>query len=795
MSPRLSSLFLALLLAPLPAHAQDVNNGGGACVESGTQVASRIAPDGQGGVFVTWQDTRRGEYDIYAQHLDSKGGPLWPYNGIAISKAPSTQQTPSIIPDGQGGAIIAWEDYRSGQADVYAQRVSSTGAYLWTFNGVAVSAAVGYQTIPALTTDGSGGCIVTWQDARAGNIDIYVQRITGAGTPYWTLDGVGICVQGASQSLPTIVSDNAAGAIILWQDPRSTQDIYAQRVNSGGIVQWTANGLPVCAAILDQTFPVAISDGAGGVIAAWQDQRAGASIHAQRLNSLGVALWATDGVALCSATSATAPAIAQDGANGAIVTWQDQRSGIDVYAQRVGAAGVPLWTGNGVIVCNVINSQYSPVITEDGAGGGVISWHDLRSGGTYDIFAQRIDGSGVRQWTPDGVQFTDLPSSSQWFPAIAPDAGGGAFVSWQDDRYTTASDVFIQHVGASGVLLVPDAESPRIASVRDVPNDQGGRVKVSWAASNQDLSPFFRVTEYWVWRSAPNSAVTSARQLGMLRSLLDLGGGEVPVGTVATTTQNQTTYYWEYVTSQPTGHLLNYSYVAATTSDSLPGSNPYTAFMIQARTSGGAQWWYSIPDSGYSVDNLAPQSPASASATHVKGTTILHWQPNSEPDLGTYRVYRGLSPDFEPSTASLVATSSDTVYFDPAVADLYYKLSAVDLHGNESRFTLIRPTNTTGVVADFPAARVWLGNAAPNPLRSEASIGFGLAYAAHVTLAVFDPSGRRVRTIFEGFLDPGKHSAQWDGRDDQSRSVANGLYFYRLDVEGKLLSGRMVKAD
>src|SRR5207249_4191740 len=106
---------------------------------------------------------RRGEYDIFAQHLDSRGVPLWAYNGIAISKAASTQQKPSIIPDGQDGAIIVWEDFRTGGADIYAQRVNTVGSYLWTFNGTVVSAGVGEQSTPMLTSDGAGGCIVTWQ--------------------------------------------------------------------------------------------------------------------------------------------------------------------------------------------------------------------------------------------------------------------------------------------------------------------------------------------------------------------------------------------------------------------------------------------------------------------------------------------------------------------------------------------------------------------------------------------------------------------------------------------------------
>src|SRR4029077_13613244 len=87
------SLFLCLAFLPIPvsSRAQRPNNGGGVCVAISTQIASRVASDGQGGAFVAWQDYRRGEYDIFAQHLSATGAPLWTYNGIPISKAPGTQ--------------------------------------------------------------------------------------------------------------------------------------------------------------------------------------------------------------------------------------------------------------------------------------------------------------------------------------------------------------------------------------------------------------------------------------------------------------------------------------------------------------------------------------------------------------------------------------------------------------------------------------------------------------------------------------------------------------------------------
>jgi len=94
-----------------------------------------------------------------------------------------------------------------------------------------------------------------------------------------------------------------------------------------------------------------VSDGAGGVILAWQDQRSGTGVelYAQRMSAGGVAQWTTNGVSFTSlASGAYFPAIASDGAGGAIVAWEDYRDGIDLYAQRLYPTGYAAWVSGGV---------------------------------------------------------------------------------------------------------------------------------------------------------------------------------------------------------------------------------------------------------------------------------------------------------------------------------------------------------------------------------------------------------------------------------------------------------------
>ncbi len=68
----------------------------------------------------------------------------------------------------------------------------------------------------------------------------------------------------------------------------------------------------------------------------------------------------------------------------------------------------------------------------------------------------------------------------------------------------------------------------------------------------------------------------------------------------------------------------------------------------------------------------------------------------------------------------------------------------------------------------------------PNPFNASTLIRYDLSVAAEVRLEVFDVTGRRVRVLDEGYRDAGAHNAIWDGRDEQGRVVASGIYFYRL---------------
>jgi len=225
---------------------------------------------------VSWEDVRNGaNYDVYSQHVLASGAvdPAWPVDGRAVCTAAGDQGTLTACQDGAGGAIVSWQDLRSGTNDIYAERVLSTGAVdpLWPVDGRGVCLAGGSQSQPSAVSDGVGGAIVTWTDTRSGGNDIYVHRIKANGflDSYLPVDGRALCAIAGDQVGSTIASDGGGGAIVCWFDARSgAYDIYVQHLQATGSVDpaWPINGRALCTDIANQYWPTIVSDGAGGAI-------------------------------------------------------------------------------------------------------------------------------------------------------------------------------------------------------------------------------------------------------------------------------------------------------------------------------------------------------------------------------------------------------------------------------------------------------------------------------------------------------------------------------------------------
>jgi hypothetical protein len=787
------ALGLLVLLAPAAASAAWSHDPLGvpvSAIASKAQRYPKAISDGSGGMIVVWEDHRGSDTDIYAQRVDAQGNALWTLNGVPVITFTGEQTAPALVSDGSHGAIVAWADARGGVGDIIAQRLDASGSRLWTANGVIVCSATNAQLVVRAVADGSGGAFLAWQDYRNGNYDIYAQRLNSSGVAQWRSNGAPACSLATTQDLPTLTIDGQGGVFLAWEDYRAGSgygDIYAQRLSSTGAPAWTLNGLLVCDAAYQQ-FPDGIAyDGNYGAYVFWEDLRTNWDVYAQRLNSSGTGTWTTNGVAVHtgSATAYYVHGVA-NGSKGLYLAWsQYNGTSYDAYGQYLNPDdGEARWTANGRAICTSAGDQNVTDVQLDGLGGLFVVWGDTREGGVeQDVYAQRLNASGVTQWTSGGVSVCTGPGSQAIAQAVP--TGTGFLLAYQADTHDYADDIYAQYVERFGHIGDP---SPHLTRVADVPYDQGGHLQVEWTASYVDTFPTYEIEQYTLWRQVPEPAALTRSA----RSTLALGTLRASDGrTLRTTVEGAQAVYWEQVGTMPARGLPGYSLVTATTSDSMPGTNPYTSYMVMAEQAGGTPFWASAADSGYSTDDLAPPLPAPFTGTYAAGSAYLQWGESPAPDFAQFRLYRDTYSRFVPGPENLVAAQTSCGTVDAAGGPAYYQLCAVDLHGNVSRYAFLQPNGTVDAPAPALPRVLALSAPAPNPLRGQATLRLALPRAARVTLAVLDAQGRRVRTLLAGAQPAGEHAITWDGRDDGGRRVADGIYVVRLACEGRVITRRV----
>lgn len=355
---------------------------------------------------------------------------------------------PGIVSDGSGGAIVGWFP------NANARRVNPSGIGGWSA-GVTLGGGFGQQVPISMVSDGAGGAIITWISS---SFNIHAQKINAAGVVQWTAGGVAVGANAGSGQLdPSLVSDGAGGAIISWFDRRNaTTRIYAQRVNSAGILQWATSGVDICPSAVTESEnsfgPRMQSDGSGGAVIAWRDIRNGNNdIYAQRVNATGTSLWGVSGLAVCNLpSSSTALTMDNEASGDAVISWHDNRNGnSDIYAQRLDASGTPQWTANGLAICTTLGSQYNPKIYSRG-GEIIIGWLD-DGGRTTRIHAQKLNYAGTLQWETGGATVCPADGGKSEL-AITTDQNGGAILTWMDVRNTTY-DIYAQRIDAAGSML------------------------------------------------------------------------------------------------------------------------------------------------------------------------------------------------------------------------------------------------------------------------------------------------------------------------------------------------------
>ena len=295
--------------------------------------------------------------------------------------------------------------------------------------------------------------------------------------------------------------------------------------------------------------------------------------------------------------------------------------------------------------------------------------------------------------------------------------------------------------GCEGTIMA----SAVILGVDDIPNDQGGRVYVTFEKSIFDTDGLGRTEMYTVERMDGDQWV-----------------GLTSVGAYASEV---------------------YVVEVTTLADSTSEGDAMMTYRVVANMDEGN--FDSDPASGYSVDNIAPEMVTGLDAEVSNGMVMLSWSQSEANDFSHYVVYYSTQADFVPGDETMIGTHSEPTFEHNVeeMGDHYYVVSAVDIHENEGEYseavnvTLLSLVDVHGLPETFVLHQNY-----PNPFNPSTTIRYDLPEASNVSLVIYDMMGREVATLMSGQVDAGYHFIQWDGTNSIGSSVAAGVYIYTIQA-------------
>ena len=289
-------------------------------------------------------------------------------------------------------------------------------------------------------------------------------------------------------------------------------------------------------------------------------------------------------------------------------------------------------------------------------------------------------------------------------------------------------------------------ESPVILSIEDVRNDQGGFIRIQFQRSRYDgVEGDSSIQTYSFWRKIPDSDEWDA--VGLFNVIL------------------QPIYY----------------YVAPTLGDSTKDGIFWSTFKVSAHPANPLIFFMSEPDSGYSIDNIAPEVPTGLLAAQLDliHAVLLDWDENTEKDFSYYAIYKGSDENFEPDSTNILDTTTDTSFVDSdiLIGTYHYKVSAFDYSGNESEFASTSII-VVGIddISNIPT-QYSLEQNYPNPFNPSTTIKYGLPTESNVKISIYSLLGEEIKVLFNGLQKPGFHNLEFD-----ASNLSSGIYLYRISA-------------
>ena len=747
-------------------------------------------------------------------------------NPICVSEI--YKDSPRIISDGNGGAIIAWQNYQTGTSDILAQRIDKNGYTKWLNSGIPVCDNAGDQFNYDMVEDGEGGVIFVWQDNRDTTNQIYIQRIDSSGNKKWTENGIHLCFTNYEQTFPKIVYDAQGRFIVTWFDKRpGIYHIVAQKINPDGTNYWNELGVGATKYTGElQNYKIK-SDGWGGVYIICEDSVFNMKrvIKAQYLTGTGNLMWGSQGSDLIVSNglyTAQSPDFTITTEDKIVVTWADKRNGVfNIFAQSINRNGTTNLEPSGIPVSYSLIDQLNPQIVKSKNGSSIIVWEDYRDFAVAvppKIFTQKISSIGLKEWQASDIQ-VQLSSMDQWGPKILEDGFGGAHIFWTD--YSSEfGDIYAQSINSNGEFIkswgtiITQAEWSQ--GLTGITSDGANGVIAVWL----DRRNNFGFDIYCAQMDANGILGVGGGEKGLIADYTFNGNANDKSnfnnnGTVI----NATLTTDRFGNSESAYQFDGTAYIFIPASSSL--SSPKTELTQCA--------WVQITQWGWFGNTYVPVITKSDNyeynfqyrlgvSQEYLITSINNWDNT---------VYAPFSTDLNEWYFIASVLKNDTVksYVDgillntfpiipgpinydakpleigrdmPGVEeDFFGKIDDIKIYNralsDEEIFNLYEFGNTTSInendlttVTDFV-----LNQNYPNPFNPSTIITYQLPINSEVTLKIYDVLGNEVTTLIDEYKEAGSYQLEFNTAS-RIKNLSSGIYLYKLQAGSFTSTKKMI---
>jgi len=249
---------------------------------------SKIHPLKDNSFYLNWLETKESRAALYFGKVEITD------DSIQIQKKNISKTNENVL--SFESALVGNELYviwysQEKQKTIYHQLISSEGKFIWGQEGKLLTTKRGQNSYPQFDIF-NRNIFVTWVNDFENDRNIYAQLFDLKGNKLWKESGMPVIEYEGDQFGQKVVSDKRGNFIIAWIDRRFTKqfgNIYAQKLNSSGEIQWTESGIDLGTySNSEKSYLNLVPDEQGGAIAIFKDKREKKSeIFGQKIYSTG----------------------------------------------------------------------------------------------------------------------------------------------------------------------------------------------------------------------------------------------------------------------------------------------------------------------------------------------------------------------------------------------------------------------------------------------------------------------------------------------------------------------------